>query len=176
MGLHLRRISPVPLSSYKTKTFEGFLGTFYSSSGQSSALAKTPDSVTAYLPINDASMKFTQSDGQVVSWPIIANVDDYNSGGKYLTFTAGDQPYEIIKNHDLSEGQTCLIIKESYGNAFIPFLIPHYKTIHVIDPRHYNGTLSAFLKENHVDDIIFLANMSTTRNSIYIDAMTDFIK
>lgn len=169
-------ISPVPLSSYKTKTFEGFLGTFYSSSGQSSALAKTPDSVTAYLPINDASMKFTQSDGQVVSWPIIANVDDYNSGGKYLTFTAGDQPYEIIENHDLSEGQTCLIIKESYGNAFIPFLIPHYKTIHVIDPRHYNGTLSAFLKENHVDDIIFLANMSTTRNSIYIDAMTDFIK
>lgn len=169
-------IAPVPLTSYKTKTFEGFLGTFYSSSGQSNALAKTPDSVTAYLPINDASMKFTQNDGQVISWPIIANVDDYNSGGKYLTFAAGDQPYEIIQNHDLAEGQTCLIIKESYGNAFIPFLIPHYKTVHVIDPRHYDGTLSEFLKENPVDDIIFLANMSTTRNSIYIDAMTDFIK
>lgn len=169
-------ITPVPLSSYETKTFNGFLGTFYSSSEQSSALGKTPDSVIAYMPINDATMMFTQTDGQTLNWPVITDVSDYNSSGKYLTFTAGDQPYEIIENNDLSEGQTCLIIKESYGNAFIPFLIPHYKTIHVIDPRHYNGTLSDFLKKNPVDDIIFLANMSTTRNSIYIDAMTDFIK
>lgn len=169
-------ITPVPISDYETRTFNGFLGTFYSSSEQSSALGKTPDSVIAYMPFNDASMKFTQNDGQTVSWPIIADVSDYNSGGKYLAFTAGDQPYEIINNYDLEEGQTCLVIKESYGNAFIPFLVPHYKTIHVIDPRHYEGTLSDFLAENPVDDIIFIANMSTTRNSIYIDAMTDFIK
>lgn len=169
-------ITPVPLSDYETKTFNGFLGTFYSSSEQSSALGKTPDSVIAYMPINDATMRFTQTDGQTLNWPIITDVSDYNSSGKYLTFTAGDQPYEIIKNNDLSEGQTCLVIKESYGNAFVPFLIPHYKTIHVIDPRHYSGTLSDFLRENPVDDIVFLANMSTTRNSIYIDVMTDFIK
>lgn len=173
---YAKGITPVPLSSYETKTFNGFLGTFYSSSEQSSALGKTPDSVIAYMPFNDASLKFTQTDGQTVSWPIVTDVSDYNSGGKYLAFTAGDQPYEIINNYDLTEGQTCLVIKESYGNAFIPFLVPHYKTIHVIDPRHYSGTLSEFLEENPVDDIIFIANMSTTRNSVYIDAMTDFIK
>ena len=52
----------------------------------------------------------------------------------------------------------------------------HYENIYVIDPRHYKGTLSDFTANNQVDDIIFLANVSTTRNSIYIDAMKGFIQ
>ena len=80
------------------------------------------------------------------------------------------------KNLDIEEGSSCLVIKESYGNAFVPFLIPHYKNIYVIDPRHYKGTLSDFTRNNQVDDIIFLANISTTRNEIYIDAMKGFIQ
>ena len=172
---YAKGITPVDISLYQTKTFDGFLGTFYSSS-QSTALSKTPDSVTAYLPFNNASLKFTQSDGQVLNWPVITDVSNYKEGGKYLTFIAGDQPYEIIENADIAEGESCLVIKESYGNAFVPFLIPHYKTIHVIDPRHYTGTLSGFLAENPVNDIIFIANVSTTRNNVYIDAMTNFIR
>lgn len=172
---YAKGITPVDISLYKTKTFDGFLGTFYSNS-QSTALSKTPDSVTAYLPFNNASLKFTQSDGQVLSWPVITDVSNYKEGGKYLTFIAGDQPYEIIENADIAEGESCLVIKESYGNAFVPFLIPHYKTIHVIDPRHYKGTLSDFVAKNPVNDIVFIANVSTTRNNIYIDAMTNFIK
>lgn len=169
-------IMPIPIEAYETVQYDGFLGSFYSSSGQSPALGKTPDTVIAYKPPLNTTMHFTQTDGQVISWPIISDVSDYNASGKYLTFIAGDQPYEIIENNDLAAGESCLVIKESYGNALVPFLVSHYKTVHVIDPRHYKGTLSEFLSTTPVDDIIFIANISTTRNSIYIDAMEAFIR
>ena len=81
-----------------------------------------------------------------------------------------------IKNLDLANGETCLVIKDSFGNAFIPFLIPHYETIHIIDPRYYPYTLSEFSQNKRIDDIIFISNISTTRNEYYIGCMEKFIK
>lgn len=169
-------IAPVPVTDYLTASFDGFLGTFYSSSGQSSALGDTPDTVTAYLPINNVECTITEADGNQYKWDVISDVTEYAPNLKYLTFIGGDQALVTINNLDITEGSNCLVIKESYGNAFVPFLIPHYKNVYVIDPRHYKGTLSEFTENNQIDDIIFIANISTTRNSIYIDAMKGFIK
>ena len=169
-------IAPVPVTDYLTTSFDGFLGTFYSSSGQSSALGDTPDTVVAYLPRNNVECTVTEADGNSFKWEVISDVTEYAQNLKYLTFIGGDQALVTIKNLDIQEESSCLVIKESYGNAFVPFLIPHYKNIYVIDPRHYKGTLSDFTANNKVDDIIFLANISTTRNEIYIDAMKGFIQ
>ena len=95
---------------------------------------------------------------------------------KYTAFIGADQPYSVIENLDKADGETCLVIKDSFGNAFIPFLIPHYKTIHIIDPRYYDVTLSEFSDKKQIDDIIFISNISTTRNEIFIGAMEKFIK
>ncbi len=169
-------VAPIPLSDYSTVSFDGFLGSFYSSSSQSEALGKTPDTVIAYVPFNNANCTIQETSGNSFKWEVISDVTTYDAGLKYLTFIGGDQALVTIENLDMSEGPSCIVIKESYGNAFVPFLIPHYKTVYVIDPRHYNGTLSEFSSNKEIDDIIFLANISTTRNSIYIDAMKDFIK
>ncbi len=169
-------ITPVPLSQYQTVSYDNFLGTFYSSSGQSEALGRTPDTVITYTPINNTDCTVTKSDGSSFKWNVISDVTNYDSNLKYLTFIGGDNALTTIENKDITEGETCIVIKESYGNAFVPFLIPHYKTIYVIDPRHYKGTLSEFTSDKNVDDIIFLANISTTRNEIYINAMKEFIR
>ena len=169
-------VSPVPVKDYQTVSYDGFLGTFYSSSGQSPALSKTPDTVIAYLPKNNVECTVTEGNGNQFAWDVISDVSEYAPNLKYLTFIGGDQALVTIKNLDIEEESSCLVIKESYGNAFVPFLIPHYKNIYVIDPRHYKGTLSDFATNNQVDDIIFLANISTTRNEIYIDAMKGFIQ
>ena len=95
---------------------------------------------------------------------------------KYTAFIGADQPYSVIENLDKDDGETCLVIKDSFGNAFVPFLIPHYKTIHIIDPRHYELALSEFSQNKKIDDIIFISNISTTRNEIFISAMEEFIK
>lgn len=169
-------IASVPVTDYSTVTYDGFLGSFYSSSGQSSALGNTPDTVVAYLPKNNVECTLTEANGNQYKWDVISDVTDYAPNLKYLTFIGGDQALVTIKNLDIQEETSCLVIKESYGNAFVPFLIPHYKNVYVIDPRHYKGTLSDFTANNQVDDIIFLANVSTTRNNIYIDAMKGFIQ
>ena len=169
-------VTPVPLNKYETKTFEGFLGTFYSGSGQTSKLSETPDSVTAYMPFNNVTCHINEGNGNEFDWEVVKDADSYSQSLKYLAFIGGDNALTTITNADNPNGETCVVIKESYGNAFVPFLIPHYSTIYVIDPRHYEGTLSEFTKDKEIDDVIFLANISTTRNYIYIDAMEEFIQ
>ncbi len=169
-------ITPTPLNKYKTKTFDGFLGTFYSGSGQTAKLAETPDSVTAYLPFNNVTCHIDEGNGNEFDWDVIKDVTDYSQTLKYITFIGGDNALTTITNADNPDGETCVVIKESYGNAFVPFLIPHYSTIYVIDPRHYSGTLSEFTKDKEIDDVIFLANISATRNYVYIDAIEEFIQ
>jgi hypothetical protein len=172
----VKGIKPVAIDEYSTVSFDGFLGSFYASSNKSEALSKTPDTVTAYLPKNNINCTVLKKDGTLHKRPVIADVSSYAQNLKYLTFISGDQPLVTIENYDIAEGESCLVIKESYGNAFVPFLIPHYKNVYVIDPRHYNGTLSEFVANHDVDDIVFVANISTTRNSIYIDKLKNFIR
>lgn len=169
-------IDPVPLQKYQTKTFDGFLGTFYSGSGQASKLGETPDSVTAYMPFNNVTCRIDEGNGNAYDWEVVKDASDYSESLKYLAFIGGDNALTTITNADNPNGETCILIKESYGNSFVPFLIPHYSTIYVIDPRHYNGTLGEFTKDKNVDDVIFIANISTTRNNVYIEAMEEFIK
>ena len=174
--IYTKGVSPVPIKDYKTLHFDGFLGTFYSSSGQSADLSKTPDTVIAYEPVNNVDFTITQKDGATFKWDVVAGATDYAPSMKYTAFIGADQPYSVIENLDMTEGETCLVIKDSFGNAFVPFLIPHYKTIHIIDPRHYEATLSEFSQSKKIDDIIFISNISTTRNEIFIGAMEEFIK
>ena len=169
-------ITPIPLENYETKTYDNFLGTFYSSSGQTSKMAENPDYVTAYLPYNNVNCHIVEADGDAFDWNVVTDVTNYDRGSKYLTFIGGDNAITTITNQDNPDGEVCIVIKESYGNAFVPFLIPHYSTIYVIDPRHYDGTLSEFSSDKNIDDVIFIANISTTRNYIYIDAMERLIK
>lgn len=169
-------IKPIPLSKYKAKTYEGFLGTFYAQSGQSPKLSKTPDSVTVYEPYNNVSCVIEEASGKTYNWNVVADASQYSTSMKYLAFIGGDNALTTITNKDNPKGETCVVIKESYGNAFVPFLIPHYSKIYVIDPRHYNGTLSEFTANKKIDDVIFIANISTTRNSVYIESMEDLIK
>ena len=174
--IYTKGVEPVSLNQYKVLSFDGFLGSFYASTEQSPALAKTPDTVIAYEPFNEVSFKITPKDGETFQWNVVADATNYAPNMKYTAFIGADQPYSIIENLDKDDGETCLVIKDSFGNAFIPFLIPHYKTIHIVDPRYYDVTLSEFSNKKQIDDIIFISNISTTRNEVFIRAMERFIK
>ena len=77
----------------------------------------------------------------------------------------GDQPYEEITNNDMTDGPTCIVVKESFGNCFIPFLVNHYSKVYVIDYRHYTaGTVTQLAQQVGADDVLCLNNISMTRN------------
>lgn len=170
-------IVPVPLSSYPVKNFNGFLGTFYSSSGKNPALKENPDTVTAYMPINDVDCTIMTHTGDApMAWSVINDVTDYGSSLKYLTFIGGDNALTTITNNDNPDGGICVVIKDSYGNAFVPFLIPHYSTVYVIDPRYYTDSLSGFCADKEIEDVIFLTNISATRNYIYLEGLQNLAR
>ncbi|MBP3699043.1 MAG: hypothetical protein J6J01_06155 [Oscillospiraceae bacterium] len=168
--------TPNPLEGYKTQEFPGFLGTFYRDTNESSHLGDNPDTVVAYHPLSaDATLDYTDKNGQVIRWPIIYDQSSAPASYKYGTFVGGDQPYTIIKNPALTDGSSCVVVKESFGNAFVPFLVDHYETVHVIDYRYWEGSVSDFVKTNGVDDVLFVNNLSAIRSSVLVGYLHDIL-
>lgn len=66
------------------------------------------------------------------------------------------------------ENRNLLIFKDSYANCFVQFLIPHYRSIVMIDPRYYYDNIENVIRDNDVTDILFLYNVNTfmTDNSL----------
>lgn len=158
-------VSVPKLSDYETMEFGNYLGTLYSKTGKPDALGATPDTVVAYLPRHETTMEFTDTKGKVTPWKVIYDVSNWRQGSQYNTFIGGDNPLTKIENKDLSDGSTCLVVKESFGNAFVPFLTEHYQTVYVIDYRYYKGTVTNFVEQNGVQDVVFINNMSATRSA-----------
>lgn len=151
-------ITPHELSEFEQKEFPGFVGTFYAYSNQSPALASNPDTVVAYVPMATNTQTIHPPTGGTYEFPIISDASKMSKGNKYLTFIGGDQPLIEIKNPNITDGSSCIIIKESYGNAFVPFLVDHYENVYVVDYRHYKGNVVELAKKNKNTDLIFLNN------------------
>ena len=156
-------IDPEELSEYETKEFDGFLGSFYNDTSDAK-LKADPDTVTAYVPHDESVLHVTASDGTRYDWPVIYDVSNYGAGLKYSTFIASDNPYTEIENKSLTDGSACVVVKESFGNAFIPFLVDHYQTIYVVDYRYWTGSVSELAEAKGATDVIFLNNLSMIRN------------
>lgn len=168
-------ITPNSLDSYETVTFDGFLGTLYAKTNKSQALADTPDEVIAYYPMGTNSITITQNNGELLYWNIITDVSSWVSSSKYNTFIGGDNPFSVIKNPTITDGSSCVVIKESFGNAFVPFLVDHYQYVYVIDYRYYKGSLTDFVKQNNVQDVIFINNISATSTSARVNELTNLV-
>lgn len=168
-----RGFEPVALDQFDRADYTGYLGSFYTATN-SAALAANPDTVEAYIPRADVNLSFTQTDGQTVeSWPLIADGEQYDTTSKYIAYCAGDQPYEEIVNNDMAEGPSIVVVKESFGNCFLPFLVNHYKTVYVVDYRYYDGTVTDLVNSTGATDVLLLNNISMTRNEGLIDSFSN---
>lgn len=154
------------LSQYTERSYEGFLGSFYNDNGKPENLKNNPDTVYAYVPLkySTATMTVTDKKGQTFNWPVLCDVSNVAAGNKYGTFICGDNPYTVIENESITDGSSCVVIKESFGNAFVPYLLDNYQTVHVIDYRYWDGKLIDFVNENGINDVILCNNTSMIRS------------
>ena len=93
-------------------------------------------------------------------------ISEYSSGktNGYLTFMGGDIPLATIETEN-TNGKKIIVFKESYGNAFIPFLVPHYQTIYVADIRSFPYNAVEFIKNNSIGEVLFLNNIMTSNTA-----------
>lgn len=147
--------SPVTLDKYEKKEFPGFLGTLYDKT-RSAKIAANPDTVEVFMPLVESTFQIHTAKGGILNWNVInENYGKASFKNKYLVFLSGDEPLSVITTN-VDTDRKILVFKDSYGNAFIPFLMNHYKEIHVIDPRHFQANAAAYAVEQGFDDILFL--------------------
>lgn len=160
-------ITPHRLSDYEVSQYDGFLGSFYNDAGKPAAMESSPDVVNAFHPVSgDAHMEYGDSENSTLTGgKVIYDESTAPASLKYGAFIMGDNPYTVIENPDITDGSACIVVKESFGNAFVPFLVDHYETVYVIDYRYYGGSVSALAKAKNVDDVLFVNNLSAIRGS-----------
>lgn len=90
----------------------------------------------------------------------------------YLSGTLG--PWRRIET-GADTGRKCLVITDSFGNAFTPYLFPYYDEVHVVDlrPAYFNvymagGDVRSYLEHYGIDDIYVMLSTSSSMNSGYM--------
>lgn len=160
-------ITPHNLSDYEVSQFPGFLGSFYNDGGKPDAMKSDPDTVNAYHPVSaTASMKYGDNENSTLTGgQVIFDESTASASLKYGTFIMGDNPFTVIENPEVSNGESCIVVKESFGNAFVPFLVDHYQTVYVVDYRYYSGSVTQLARDKGVKDVLFVNNLSAIRGS-----------
>ncbi|MGN0612324.1 MAG: DHHW family protein [Porcipelethomonas sp.] len=86
---------------------------------------------------------------------------DYLDGNdKYCVFLGENRAYTNIRTDSLNK-KKILVIKDSYANSFVPFLVNHYSEIAVVDLRYVKTSLSEYVNPDDYDQTLFLYNAST---------------
>lgn len=177
-------LTPRELDSWKRMEFAGFLGTLYSGAGRPSALGDTPDTVEAWVPNGTNKMTVYPVKGDATTqYPIIQTATDryYTAAGsKYNCFIAGDNPLTVIENPEAERDEAIVVVKESFGNAFVPFLVDTYRTVYVVDYRTFRSkmgvTLPAFAAEKGASTVLFINNMTATSATERLSEMEGLLK
>ena len=165
---------PHKLKKYKKESAEGYLG-YYGLMTQDADLLAHPDTITVYHPLSRAVITTTKKakDGGGI-WQddlVVQAVPDYAGA-----FIHGDNAFSDIENLDLKKGKSCVIVKDSFGNAFAPFLVDHYKHVYVADFRYCEKTIPQIVEEYGVKDIIFSINITNLRNSSVVGQIVELTR
>jgi len=133
-----------------------FFGTTYS---KANLYDLTPDIITTYTNKNNTfEIKYVKL-GQTSN--SFYNKDYLDKKDKYAMFLNENQELIVVTNKTTTSDKNLLVIKDSYANCFIPFVANNFKTTHVIDPRYYANSITEYIQENHIHEVLFLYNMHT---------------
>lgn len=117
------------------------------------------DTIEVYVPKNNPDYLVTNETTQKKSRSLY-NSSAIDSQNQYDVFLSGNAGQIQIETNAQSE-RHLLLIKDSYANAFIPFLLPYYRTITVVDPRYYYDDIDRLYQLNIITDVLFLYNTNT---------------
>ena len=170
----VKGVAPVALSQCVYKAFDGFLGSFYWDSNQNPALSVAPDTVETWMPAVRSTMHIvekTSSGLREFDGSVIYDASSSSARYKYGAYIWGDNPFSVIENLDMPSGESCLLVKESFGNALAPLLTYNYKKVYILDYRENYDTVSALVEKYGITDVIFCNNISMTRSTSLVNSL-----
>lgn len=163
-------IEPESILDLRQENYGDFLGSFYSQLN-STQMAANPDYVEAWIPKGTNTMTIYDTDGSAETFNVITDTTDWDVLGKTMAFIMGDQPLEMIENPTMTDGSSCLVIKDSFGDFFVPWLVDSYQTVWVADFRYFEGNIKDFVTEHGIRDLIIESNISLAGGGVYAPAI-----
>ena len=150
-------LTPVPLSEYGSETVtEDFQGTIYSKLNDPYFGS---DSIVLYRhPSWDLTVDYKD---KVSDSPY--DLSYLEKRDKYSLFLSNQNSFITITNAAVPEEQGAIaLVKDSYANSLVPFLLNHYHTLYIFDTRYYKGGPSKFINEHpEIKEVLVLYNLGT---------------
>lgn len=164
----------VSRDAYERKTNGEFYGSLYLKA-KSQLTSQEKDELFYYdtTADSDVSIKMRAED----------NVTEYGVGSpvfhtdkeNYLLFFGGDNPIMEITNNSNDNGKSIVVIKDSYANAFLPWLIASYNKVVVIDPRSFGGSIKEEVERYGADEVLVLNYVFSSTFADYCDTLKSAI-
>ena len=144
------------LSTYKTETIDGFVGTMYAFTDYNERIKNDPDTFTYYIPSTEYTATYYTTDFKVDEQfaQFHSIFVDQPASGAYSTFMGGDRKIVKIETANKNGRKLC-IFKDSYGNAEVPFYVDSFEEIYVCDIRYFDLYAPDFIKANGITDVLF---------------------
>jgi len=86
---------------------------------------------------------------------------------KYEVFFGGNYSKIVIETTNDTD-RSLLILKDSYANCFVQFLLPYYRDIVIIDPRYYCDDIEMVIRSEKITDVLILYNVNTFNGDRFI--------
>lgn len=161
------------IDDYKKTRHGEFLGSLYKVT-MNEKLTNNPDYIELFdpqIPHKYISLgediKYNEGNVFVKKW--------LDTEEKYAVYLGGDQPIVKIETEQ-NHGRNILVLKDSYANALVPYLMGVADNIVVIDPRLYDGKVDDVIVENSITDILFVNYALITRWDGYSQLYTKLLK
>ncbi len=151
----LAKAADVPFADlkkdYDEEYVDGYVGSLYGYT-QSANLLNDPERFTWYVPhVKTAADYFDTYFNYAYSGNLLIETDVNNS---YLRFMGRDDIVAKISTA-AHTGRKLLILKDSYGNAEVPFLTGSFDEIWVTDLRYFDRNLVTLIKMAGITDFVF---------------------
>ena len=154
---------PLALNRLTHKVLPGsFLGSLYYRT-RSPSLAANRDTLHYYMVPNKTSSRIIRS-GIEGGVPASLYFEKTGGGNSYGVFLGGDHPLMRVET-GIKNSRKILVIKDSYGNAFVPYLAAHYQEVWIVDYRYFKGTVPELMKRHGIKELLYAHNSFATNSA-----------
>lgn len=161
-----------PITDYTEKVKEGFVGSLYGYTNDIT-LANAPEQFHYFLPPDVTYSVQTYYYDTLAPKSGGALFHEYVEGANcYGMFLGADAIHTKITT-STKNGRKIVVFKESYGNAFVPFLVNNFEEIYVIDIRYFGTNAVDYIKKIGATDVLFIDNCFAANTSSLIKHIED---
>ena len=90
-------------------------------------------------------------------------------------FPARNTPLMVIYDLETSSKEKLLIVKDSYAEPMIGYLIPGCGEVHVADAQLYTGNLSEYVIKHGITKVLIVNSINNANNALYCQKLKDII-